>query len=289
MDAEQERIEKLAQRMSVEPPTSLDERIQACADDVFSNVKPESCPLRMRQIGSIIMKSHLVRIAAVIVMVTALILGINLFNRTSHTAWAIEESMAALNSYGGVVFEGWELERVWDENGTSKRIRFKSWAKANAAKTMIEKYRTEQNGVPFLVTDGQKTWRYDVNSNAIRVENRPYIASEVWGGSQLLKQLNEARNKWIIAKWKITYEKDPTTGRDRAVLTFAMPDGPPSPRSLEIAFDAETKLPVCLKQWENPNWEGPADLVIDKITFYETLADNLFEMKIPEGASVIEE
>ena len=55
-----------------------------------------------------------------------------------------------------------------------------------------------------------------------------------------------------------------------------------------IEFDVESKLPISLKQWENDKWKGPATLVVEKITYYEKLPDELFEFEIPDGASVIE-
>jgi len=46
---------------------------------------------------------------------------------------------------------------------------------------------------------------------------------------------------------------------------------------------------VRFQQWENAVWEGPATLVGDKITFYESLPDDLFEFQIPPGATVQEQ
>jgi len=40
-------------------------------------------------------------------------------------------------------------------------------------------------------------------------------------------------------------------------------------------------------QWENARWEGPPALVVEKITYYESLPDELFGFEIPEGATVI--
>lgn len=57
MDAERERIERLARQMSVEPSKALDERIQACVDDIFDTFEQTSHPTWVRQIGSIIMNS----------------------------------------------------------------------------------------------------------------------------------------------------------------------------------------------------------------------------------------
>jgi outer membrane lipoprotein-sorting protein len=56
-----------------------------------------------------------------------------------------------------------------------------------------------------------------------------------------------------------------------------------------IEIDVESKLLIGLRQWENANWDGPATLVVEKITYHENLPDDLFEFTIPEGATVIEQ
>jgi hypothetical protein len=50
----------------------------------------------------------------------------------------------------------------------------------------------------------------------------------------------------------------------------------------------EDKLPVSMKQWENARWEDPASLVVDKLTYYESLPDDLFQLPTPPGATVVE-
>ena len=240
------------------------------------------------KIWRIIMKTKIAKLATVATVILAVAISITMLNHSASPAWAIEQSIEAMDQYKAILIEGSQSERTWIENGSLNQRPFKSWAVADEDQTMIKKYRTAVEGFLILTTNGQKTWRYDPNTNVVRVENRPYVASECWWGSQFLEQLKEARDKWILTKWEITYGKDPATGKERAFLTFSMPEGPPSPRSLRIEFDMESKLLVSLKQWENPNWEGPADLVVGRITYLETLPDDLFEFEIPEGATVVE-
>ena len=237
----------------------------------------------------IIMRSKITKLAAAAAVVVAVVFAANIFLKTGSSAWAIEQSIEAVSKYGAVFMEGFESERTWKDDGNLELRPTKSWAVDNADQTRIEKYRTEVDGFLTLTTNGKKTWRYDPNTNTVRVENRPYAASDL-GVSRLLEQLKDARDtgKWTFTDWKETYGKDPATGRERVYLTFAMPQGPPSPRSMWFEFDVESKLLIGLKQWENPNWEGPPTLVVEKITYYETLPDDLFEFEIPQGATVIE-
>ncbi|MHC4207496.1 MAG: hypothetical protein ACYSTT_22805 [Planctomycetota bacterium] len=237
----------------------------------------------------IIMKSPLVKLAVAAVLLIACVTGVFIFNRTSGVAWAIEQSIEAVSRYKAVIIEGLDSERTWREGGSLELRPFKAWAVANKDQTMVEKYRHEVNDVPIITTNGQKTWRYDSQINTIRIENRPYIASECWCGSQFLEQIKSFLGE-DIPSWEVTYSKDPATDKQRAFLKIAwLEERYNGPRSMWLEFDVQSKLPVGLKQWENAKWEGPPTLVVEKITYYESLPDELFEFEIPEGATVIEE
>ena len=242
------------------------------------------------KIWRIIMKSQITKLATAAVIIVAVALSVTIFNNSTSTAWAIEQSIKALDHFRAISMEGWESERTWREGGGLELMPSRSWAVANEEQTMVEKYRTEVDGFLVLTTNGRKTWRYDPNTNTVRIENRPYVASECWFGSRFIEQLKDGRDKGLLTHWEVTYGKDPATGRRRAFLKIAWLDGRYNgPRSLWIEFDMESMLLVGLKQWENANWDGPATLITEKITYYENLPDELFEFKVPEGATVIEQ
>jgi outer membrane lipoprotein-sorting protein len=89
MDAEQERIERLAQQMSVEPSKALDERIQVRADDMFDTFKQTPHPTWMRQIGSIIMNSKTGKIGVAAVILIAILTTIHFWGSPMEgMAWA---------------------------------------------------------------------------------------------------------------------------------------------------------------------------------------------------------
>ena len=166
---------------------------------------------------------------------------------------------------------------------------FKSWAIANEDQSMVEKYRIEVDGFLILTTNGQKTWQYDPKTNTVRVENHPYNAAEWWGGSRFLGQLKEGHDNGLLTRWEVTYGKDTTTDRQRVFLKIAwLEERFNGPRSLRLEFDMESKLLVRLEQWENADWEGPATVIVEKITYHTILPHELFEFVIPEGATVIE-
>ncbi len=234
----------------------------------------------------IIMKSPLVKVAAVAVLIVACLIGVFMFNRTSSVAWAIEQSIEALSKYNAVVFEG--SESFMDEDGKLQMRTGKTWWVANEDQTKVKKERTDMDGVTILIANGQETWRYDPQTNTV-IKNRPYGMPEHWIGGRFLEQLRAFHESGLMNHWEVTYSKDPVTGKQRAFLTIAWLDKRYNgPRSLWFEFDVESKLVVSLKQWENANWEGPPRIVSEKITYYENLPDELFEFEIPDGATVIE-
>jgi len=249
--------------------------------------RPKDQSLGIRRV---IMKSRITKLAGAAIVILAFVLSTTILNRSVSPAWAIEQSIEAVSQYRAILIEGSQSERTWRKDGSSELKPSKSWAVANEDQTMIKKYRAEVDGVPIITTNGQKTWRYDLQTNTVHVENRPYVASECWFGSRLLDQLKVFHDSGVITRWEVTYGKDPVTAKSRVFLAIAWLDKRYNgPRSLRLEFDMESKLLVSLKQWENANWDGPATLLGEKITYYENLPDDLFEFEIPEGATVIEE
>jgi outer membrane lipoprotein-sorting protein len=278
-----------SKRSAVKTTTELDRRIIDASLLAQEKLKQTQSASIEPNIWRIIMKSQVTKLTAAAVIIVAVVLLVTILNNSTSTEWAIEQSIEAVSKYKAIVIEGFDSERTWIEGGSLGLRPFKSWNIANEDQTMVEKYRHEVDGVPTLITDGQKTWRYDLETNTVRIEDHPYIASECWCGSQFLEQIKSYLGT-LIHDWEVTYGKDPATGKQRAFLKIAwLEKRYNGPRSMWFEFDMESKLLVSFKQWENANWEGSATLVGEKITYYENLPDELFEFEIPEGATVIEE
>jgi len=234
-----------------------------------------------------IMKSPQAKVAAAAVLIVTCLIGVFVINETSSVAWAIEQSIEALGKYNAVLIEG--SESFLDEDGKLQMRTGKTWWVANEDQTKVKKERNDIDGVTILIANGQETWRYDPQTNTV-IKNRPYGMPEGWIGSSMLEQLQAFRELGIITQWDITYDNDPVTSKQRAFLTVAwLNKRYNGPRSMRFEIDMDTNLPISLKQWENANWEGPPSAVSEKITYYESLPDSLFEFEIPEGATVIEE
>lgn len=236
----------------------------------------------------LVMRNPLTKYAIAAAIVLAALVGFNLFHGTGGVTWAIEQSIEALGKYRAVVVEGSAAECMFRKGGGMAPRSFKAWAVANEDQTAVKKARHDLNGMPVLTTNGEKTWWYDPATNTVRVENRAYVASELWVGSRFLEQLKAFHNSGVLTRYETILGKDPATGKSRIVLRCAWEDKRYNgPRSMRFEFDGETNLLTSLRQWENSNWEGPATLVGEKITYCESLPDDLFEFPIPPGATVV--
>jgi hypothetical protein len=262
-----ENVERLVRRFcdakksSVKTSAEMDKRVLGEAFGAYHKSRTKESAASQPYVWRIIMKSQIAKLAAAAVIVLAVVLSAAILNNSTSTVWAIEQSIEAVSQYKAVIVEGLDSERTWREDGSLEQRPFKAWAVANEGQTMVEKYRHEVDGVPIITTNGKKTWRYDLQTNTVRVENRPYIASGCWCGSQFLEQIKGFLGE-VIPNWEVTYGKDPATGKQRAFLKIAwLEERYNGPRSMQIEFDVESKLLVSLKQWENANWEGPSTLI----------------------------
>ena len=250
------------------------------------NAESPAAPERWR----LVMRKPLVKYAIAAALVLAALVGFSLFHGTGGVTWGIEQSIEALGKYRAIVVEGSAAECMFREGGGMEPRSFKAWAVANEDQTAVRKARHEVNGIPILTTNGQKTWWYYPGTNTVRVENRAYAASELWVGSRLLEQLKAFHDSGVLTRYETTSGQDPGTGKPRIVLRCAWEDQRYNgPRSMRLEFDTETNLLTGIRQWENSNWEGPATLVGEKITYRESLPDELFEFQTPPGATVQEQ
>ena len=288
MDNTEKQFEKFVDDVKFDDSPSWEHRDKLEQDLLIALAKPSRRKGQSISIWRSLRKTKIAKLATAAVITLAVILFIP-FGRSDSPAWAIEQSIEALDRLWAVSVEGWESERTWIEGGSMELRPFKSWAVANKDQTKVEKYRTEVEGYLILTTNGKKTWRYNPNTNTVRVENHPYNAGDFWGGSRFLEQLEEGRKSGLLTRWEVAYGKDPATARERIVLKTAwLEERYNGPRSIQLEFDVESKLPVRLKQWENADWEGPATMIVEKITYHTILPHELFEFEIPEGATVIE-
>ncbi len=222
---------------------------------------------RQTNIWRTIMKSRISKLAAAVILIAAIYTFIG---NSGPSAWAIEQSIEALRNLRAVyvigAFPGGTAE-IWmraDETG-------------NKSRDVVVR---GSHGAITWVKDGS-TYHYEPSQNTVYFENAITVGLSEWLGPELLEMLSKADGA------KVMRGKDPATGRERATLLCSLLDIN-GPQTWIIEFDVITKLPVSFKHWRNLDMNGPPDFHAFKITYYEELADSLFEVHIPGSPAYVE-
>jgi hypothetical protein len=213
-------------------------------------------------IWRIIMKNNISKIAATFIVI-AVVLSFLVIDKFNAPVWALSDTIEALKNLNAVhvigAFPG----------GTAQ-----IWMRSNKTGS----YSTDSvvrgsHGAITWTKDGS-TYHYEPGQNTVYFENAITLGLSQWLGPELMEMLSKADNTQTIRG------KDAATDRERITLICSMIDVN-GPQSWMIEFDLETKLPVALKQWQNLDRGGQPDFEAYKITYYEALPDNLFEVHIP--------
>ena len=234
------------------------------------------------------MKSQITKLATAAVIIVAVVVTVTILDRTVTPAWAIEDTVKALDQFDGIYLGGVvgvpirKIGRGEDlvlRDGENMSVEF--WMQANEERTRSENYRIEAGDGTVWSVCNSMTYRYDPKNNTVRVQSGRGIEMSLWISGEYLPKLKE-----VMQDWKVMYGKDTITGRDYAFITFSNPS---QGQSWWLEIDLETNLPVRAKGWHNTRREGTPSMNFQRIIFFEKLPDEIFEFEIPEGATVIEE
>ncbi|UCF42753.1 MAG: hypothetical protein JSV99_09195 [Planctomycetota bacterium] len=221
-----------------------------------------------------IMKAKITKLAAAAVIIVAAALSVSILTNLTSPAWAIDETIEAMQKFNGAHVQGISYEQ--NISGDS----FTLWARANEDHNKPCEFRLEGNVVTKVVKQDM-TYNYNYDENVVTIRHWQVAQLDPWMHADFFGNAREHADKWDVL-----CGRDPETGRERIFLTCAFEK---YDRSLWIEFDAETKLLTRLKQWNNTNFSGAPAFCFEKIVYFEELPDELFEFEIPEGATVIEE
>jgi hypothetical protein len=130
-------------------------------------------------------------------------------------------------------------------------------------------------------TKDNSTYTYVPDQNTILYEDAVTLGISHWLGPELFKLLMTLKDT------KTTYVRDPATGRKLAILSASLTDAV-GPKSFQIEFDVETKLPTSIKNWDNLRRKGRPTFSTTKIRYFEQLSDSTFSVETPADAKYIE-
>lgn len=228
---------------------------------------------RQIKIWRTIMKSRITKFtaaAAILIVVLYMLVG-----NSGPTAWAIEQTIEALQDFGAVHMVG----TVMDEYGAEKGCEI--WMRANKARTLSKDAVTHiDNGVIQWIDDGS-TYTYIPQNNTVYYENAIMAGIAPWPGPILINLFASADDVETIRG------TDPATGREQITLLGSLVSSF-GPQSYSVKFDVETKLPIAMTLWSNMERRGAPAFRAWQITYYENLPDSMFTVKYPEDAHFVE-
>jgi len=243
----------------------LDEILQAHLD-----FRQTQHPKPRVPIWRIIMANRRTRLAAAATIILVITLCITLLDRMATPAWALEQAIEALKGFRAV-------HMVGSFPGSTAEIWMRCNQKGTQSTDVIVRWIS---GAVTWVKDGS-TYHYEPGQNTVYSEPAVTAGASPWLGPDLLDVLGKAKGADLMQG------KDPATGRGRVTLISSFHDVH-GPKSFVVEFDAETKLPVSLKQWPNLDRNGPVAFEAFKITYYKELSDQLFEVHIPGNVAHVE-
>jgi len=268
-------IERLAKKIRLSPNAAADERILTSAETALEkSIKAKSAALQPN-IWRIIMKKPITKMAAVAAVILIIVFGVTFLDKAVTPAWAIEQTIELLRKFNGMHVTGTML------NEEGKEVSFEAWARANDEQTASNHLRLETETGDIDVVSGHKRYEYDPATQTVKITEGYGQAIGIWFGADFFESL-----KKIVLDWNETYGKDSATNRGRVFVTCSHPAAP-DPRSFWFEFDAESKLPISFKQWENMAREGAPSFYVKSITYLDDLPDEMFHFEIPEGARTV--
>jgi len=271
-----ENIEKLIKNLSDKTCVKMDERVRKNMLNALEESKKPSAITRQK-IRKIIIKSPITKLAAAATIAIAIVLPVAILNYTATPAWAIEQTLAAIEGFYAIYGSGITV----DENGNE--YEFEYWARPRKDGTASGDFRMETKGWKVTVANEQQnvTYRYDQRRNVVSVENGITLYSRPWFNGEFFRKMKED-----CTEWHEEYRKDESTRRE-CVFVKASDRDPGNNWSYIFQFDLESKLPIRLKMWSNSDFKGKPYVTVNEVVYNPVLPEGIFEFKIPEGIKVI--
>ena len=270
----QENTEKLIKDLVLPGTRIADERILNDAlvayDKSETKKKAEFLPI----VWTIIVENKKIKLAIAATVAFAFVLSTTFFEKTNQ-AWAIEQTIETLKKYKGAYLTG----LCSGEKGSL--VGFEIWVRTNDAGISSADALIKLDDGVMQWTKDNSTYTYIPSQNIILYEDAVTIGISHWLGPELFKLLMTLKDA------KTTYGIDPATCRHHAILSASLTDAV-GPKSFQVEFDVDTKLPVSIKNWDNLHKKGRATFSATKIRYFEELPDSTFAVNTPADAKYVE-
>lgn len=282
-----EKIERLLNYMNVTPDPEKDERMLKAVLEAQVETKQHTRANMKPGIWRMIMHSKITKPIAAAIIIIAGIIGMNLL--TGPSAWAIEQSMEAMENYRGFSCYG-TITIPWTEIFKQLGVGnlpdlpeltgdFELWAQADEELSRTSKVKIY---CPNNVTiSGSKLHAYIQLADGTTYDMAgDYMKIDPLADPKGMRQLKELTNTWVEL-----HGVDAETGRKRIFVKCGISE---SNRSWQFEFDSESKLLVNFKQWNTSSChQGTPTIEQNRFVYYDRLPENIFEIKLPESDKLI--
>lgn len=221
------------------------------------------------------MKSKMTKLAAAAAIIVIVVLGVTFLDKAVKPAWAIEDTIKALEHIYSIKMSGTAIE----EN-CEKEYGYVLWAKPDEDGTESGELRFEvPDQLIIVVVPSGITYTYQPQKNTVYVAQGKNFTINPWPDSKFFNQI-----KRFTENWQVSYGKDEKTEKQSIFVTCVHPY---EAKSWWVQFDSETKLPVRLKQWMNNKFEGKPQFYAAEIEYNAELPAGILKFEIPQGAEVV--
>jgi hypothetical protein len=270
----QKNTENLIKGFVLPGTEGADERILNAALSAYDRTESRGTVESKPTAWIIIMKNKKIKLAIAVIIIFAVVLSTTFFKKTNQ-AWALEQTIETLKKYKGAYLSG----LCPGENGSL--VGFEIWVRTNDAGTSSSDALIKSDDGAMQWTKDNSTYTYFPGQNIVLYEDAVTVGISNWLDPELLKLLKTLKDA------KTIYANDPATGRELAILSGSFTDGA-GPKSFQVEFDVETKLPVSLKNWDNLRRKGSPTFSATKIRYFEQLPDSTFAVETPADAKYVE-
>jgi len=261
-----EKIRKLFVKSDITVNSKLDDRIINDALTAFDKSEKTKSISSEPNIWRIIKKSKITKLAAVAMIIIFFGIGTVLLDRSASSAFAIEQTIQALQDVTTVHVIGTD----WYGN------RYQAWNKINPESGKSEWVCIDQTPHGYKIASipkGSCVW--DENGNVVRYSNKRIVSND-FRYSQVFEQIAEKMIELNDGE-QITIKTEKDAVSDKLFILIHVVT---NIQDYRIFVDPESKLPVRLYFDRADNMKQTARTV-DEIHYNEPLPEGMFDFEVP--------
>jgi hypothetical protein len=243
------------------------------AHEQFKRKQPQEPPSQPRRI---ILGASRGKWAVAAVIPLAVLLSVVVSEALREPAWAIEQTIAAIEGFQAIYATG-----IFSLDGQTE-VQAESWARPNRDGTRSGDLRLQtRSGYCIVVNEARDiTHIYDPARHTVEIRGGDGLYCRPWVNGDYFREMKES-----CEEWHEEYASDASTGRKCVVVRARnLHNG----QSYEFHFDVQTKLPLRFKVWQNPDFAGSPYFNIEKLVYDPPLPEGIFDFQIPAGVTVLD-